>query len=165
MRETHRPRRADGEVAKTFADGRYEVVETIASGGFGTVYKALDHNADRNVAIKVIKTDDIADEQMSFFLRLFQDEAQAAGRLDHAGIVPVYDHDPYASEPFLVMPFVAGGTLAELLAQRKKLPWQEVIDLRSRWPKLWTMRTATVSRRIATSSPEISSASEKGATR
>jgi len=116
---------------KTFADGRYEVLETVASGGFGTVYRAYDHNFERHVAVKVIKTADIPDQEMPMFLRLFQEEAKAAGKLDHPGIVTVLDHDPYALEPFLVMQFIEGGTLADLLTKRegRKLTWQEAADL------------------------------------
>ncbi|HEV2853535.1 MAG TPA: serine/threonine-protein kinase [Thermoanaerobaculia bacterium] len=65
----------------------YEVVETLGRGGMGTVYRALDHRLDREVALKVVQISEVADGDVDRLLR----EARVLARLEHPGIVPVHD--------------------------------------------------------------------------
>ncbi len=92
--------------------GPYTLIEEIGNGGMGVVYRALQRNLNREVAIKMIRQDrltTLADRQRFFV------EAEATARLDHPGIVPVYEVGQQAGRPFFSMLFVKGQTLAELL--------------------------------------------------
>ncbi len=88
--------------------GDYQVLSKIASGGMGVVYKAYHPQLDRLVAIKLIKSGGLADGDPA---RRFELEARAAARLDHPGIVPVYEIGRHEGRLFLVMPFVDGESL------------------------------------------------------
>ncbi len=87
--------------------GRFEVEEKLGSGGFGTVYRAWDDRLERHVAVKAIEADD---EATSRVLR----EAQAAARLNHPGIVTLYELGEEAGVAFLVSELVEGQTLRQL---------------------------------------------------
>ncbi len=88
--------------------GRYHLIEPLGEGGMAMVYKAYDATLDRNVAIKVIRTEIGGDPT---FLQRFQREAKALAKLDHPYILKVLDYGEQEGLPYLVMPFVAGGTL------------------------------------------------------
>ena len=98
----------------------------------GAVYKARDPKIDRFVAIKtVLLHQSVVQEQQEFRRRFFV-EAQAAGRLLHPGIVAVFDvgEDPETSDPYIVMEYIEGITLRELLArQGKKLPADDALRI------------------------------------
>lgn len=72
----------------TMLSGRYEVLKRVGSGGMADVYMAKDHKLNRNVAVKVLKSEYVEDEK---FLKKFETEAQAVARLSHPNIVNVYD--------------------------------------------------------------------------
>ena len=93
--------------------GRYSVLEPLGEGGMGVVYKAKDTRLGRVVALKVMRPDPQRDAvQKRRFLR----EAQAASALNHPGIVTVYEIDADAGLDYIAMEYVAGGTLAGLMA-------------------------------------------------
>ncbi len=97
--------------------GRYEIIAEIGRGAMGTVYRARDPKIDRIVALKTINVlsgPALEDE----YLRRFFREAQAAGKLLHPGIVTIFDvgEDEASRTPYIVMEFVPGRTLEELLA-------------------------------------------------
>jgi tRNA A-37 threonylcarbamoyl transferase component Bud32 len=97
---------------KTF--GQYQLIEPISSGGMATIYKAYQPGLDRVVAIKVLPEYLLA---QSGFLERFKIEAQAIAKLDHPHILPVYDYGEAERTPYLVMKYVPGGTLKDLMAQ------------------------------------------------
>lgn len=101
-------------------DGRYRIGATIAHGGMSTVYCATDLRLDRRVAAKVMDPRFVDDE--SFRIR-FEREARAVAHLNDESLVNVYDQgtDP-EGHVFLIMEFVDGGTLRELLRQRGPMP-------------------------------------------
>jgi serine/threonine protein kinase len=104
--------------------GRYEIVAELGRGAMGVVYKARDPQIDRIVAVKTVSLwGQEPDEEREFRLR-FQNEAQAAGRLHHPGIVSVFDvgEDPDNRDPFIVLEYVSGQSLQRMLARDKKLP-------------------------------------------
>lgn len=105
--------------------GPYEVVAQIGAGGMATVYKAYQPKLDRHVAIKVMHQMFAADSQ---FLARFEREARIVARLDHTNIIPVYDYDDYEGQPYLVMKFVEGITLKELLL-KNTLSSAEILDI------------------------------------
>ena len=97
--------------------GRYEIVEELGRGAMGAVYKAVDPQIGRTVALKVILTGGLMDEEMRSQKERFYREARAAGKLTHPGIVAIYDvgEDSYGS-PYLVMEYVEGMTLDKTLS-------------------------------------------------
>src|SRR3954469_20860180 len=103
--------------------GRYEIVAELGRGAMGVVYKARDPQIDRMVAVKTVSLwGQEPDEEKEFRLR-FTNEAQAAGRLHHSGIVSVFDvgEDPENQDPFIVLEYVSGESLQRILAREKKL--------------------------------------------
>jgi serine/threonine-protein kinase len=98
--------------------GRYEVLAQLGRGAMGVVYQARDPQIDRLVAIKTILwMGDEPDESQSYRQRFLQ-EAKAAGRLSHPGIVQVFDvgEDRESNAPFIVMEYVAGQSLNKVLS-------------------------------------------------
>ena len=94
--------------------GRYHIVEQLGEGGMASVFKAYDTSLERFVAVKVIRTD--KGQDAAFLLR-FQREAKALARLDHPYILKVLDYGEQGGMPFLVMPFVPGGTLKDQMGR------------------------------------------------
>jgi serine/threonine protein kinase len=110
--------------------GRYCVDREIGRGAMGVVYRARDPKIDRDVAIKTISLagQDSTDE-LEYRERFLQ-EARAAGRLSHPGIVAIFDalEDPESHEPFLVMEYVGGEPLSKVLrAAGGKLPAEDAL--------------------------------------
>jgi serine/threonine-protein kinase len=105
-------------------EGRYRVGSRLARGGMSTVYRGLDLRLDRPVAIKVMSQEYAADPT---FLTRFEREARAAARLDHPGVVAVYDQGRDGDTVFLVMELVDGGTLRDLLRARGVLSVPETL--------------------------------------
>ncbi len=97
------------------AIGKYRVIRHLGEGGMGSVYLAHDSGIDRNVAIKVLRTDD---ENLR---RRFQTEAQSAGRLKHANIVTVYEYAEFEGGPYLVMEFIEGRTVAQIIERHEPI--------------------------------------------
>ncbi len=100
--------------------GRYTIIKTLGSGGFGIVYLAQDPKLGRKVAIKVSRSLDAIPEKLRTSL---VDEARAAASLDHPNIIRVFDVDQWQNRTFVVMELVEGKSLADLIAK------QEVITL------------------------------------
>jgi eukaryotic-like serine/threonine-protein kinase len=91
----------------SLALGRYRLGPRIGAGGFGTVYEARDERLGRSVAVKAIPAEGRADERA-------RREAHAVARLDHPGIVSVFDAGEEDGSRFLVSELVRGATLAQL---------------------------------------------------
>jgi serine/threonine-protein kinase len=93
------------------AIGRYRVERLIGRGAMGVVYLAHDPVIDRQVAIKLVLAELLAEEEREDFLERFRREAQAAGRCVHANIVTVFDFALHDDSPYLAMEFVDGTSL------------------------------------------------------
>jgi serine/threonine-protein kinase len=90
--------------------GKYEILEKVAHGGMGIVYKARDAAVGRIVALKLLRAGDLArPDEVERFLR----EAHAAGQLQHPNIVPIFEVGRDGDRHFFTMPFVAGGSLGQ----------------------------------------------------
>jgi hypothetical protein len=99
--------------------GRFELLEVVGHGAFGTVYKARDAELDRTVAVKVPRVGNLAGgEDLDRFLR----EARSVAQLRHPAIVTVHEVGQHEGVPYLVSDFVAGLTLADLLSARRPSP-------------------------------------------
>ena len=105
---------------------RYQIIKSIGEGGMANVYLALDTILDRNVAVKVLRGDLAHDEK---FVRRFQREALAASSLSHPNIVEVYDVGEDNGNYYIVMEYIEGRQLKQLLKKREKLTLTEAIDI------------------------------------
>lgn len=105
---------------------RYQIIKSIGEGGMANVYLAYDTILDRNVAVKVLRGDLATDEK---FVRRFQREALSASSLSNPNIVEVYDVGEDNGEYYIVMEYVEGKHLKNLLKKRGKLTTAEVVDI------------------------------------
>jgi eukaryotic-like serine/threonine-protein kinase len=105
-------------------DGRYRIRGRVARGGMATVYTALDERLERTVAIKIIHPGQVRDSE---FVERFTDEAKTIARLTHPNVVAVYDQGHHAGMPYLVMEYVRGRTLRDILTERRRLPGVEAL--------------------------------------
>src|ERR1700704_4385800 len=104
--------------------GVYVVQEPLGAGGMGVVYRALDTNLNRPVAIKFL-SDELANPAAR---RRFQREAQTASSLNHPHILTVHDAGEFESRQYLVTELVDGGTLKEW-ARAEKRTWRQIVEL------------------------------------
>ena len=107
---------------------RYQIIKSIGEGGMANVYLAYDTILDRDVAVKVLRGDLSNDEK---FVRRFQREALNASSLSHPNIVEVYDVGDDNGQYFIVMEYIEGKNLKDLLKKRGKLTTSEVVDIMS----------------------------------
>ena len=105
---------------------RYQVIRSIGEGGMANVYLAYDTILDRNVAVKVLRGDLATDEK---FVRRFQREAMSASALSHPNIVEMYDVGEDDGNYFIVMEYIDGKTLKNLIKKRGALTVLEVVDI------------------------------------
>jgi serine/threonine protein kinase len=119
------------ENAETKRLGRYEIVGELGRGAMGVVYKARDPQIDRLVAVKTVSMWGQEPEEEKEFRMRFLNEAQAAGRLHHSGIVGVFDvgEDPENQDPYIVLEYVHGETLNRILGREKKFPLEKALQL------------------------------------
>lgn len=105
---------------------RYEIIKSIGEGGMANVYLAYDMILDRRVAIKVLRGDLSNDEK---FVRRFQREALSASSLSHPNIVEMYDVGEDNGIYYIVMEYIEGKTLKQLIKKRGALTLSEAIDI------------------------------------
>ncbi|MEU7902345.1 Stk1 family PASTA domain-containing Ser/Thr kinase [Actinoplanes sp. NPDC049118] len=102
----------------TTIDGRYRITGRVARGGMATVYTAVDDRLERTVALKIIHPSQATNVH---FVDRFTEEAKTIARLTHPNVVAVYDQGRHQGLPYLVMEYVQGRTLRDLLNQRRRL--------------------------------------------
>ena len=102
----------------------YQVEQHLGKGGMAEVYKAVDLNLDREVALKFLRTDP---ENYEKSHKRFELEAKALAKLDHPNIVRILDYGKYKGQPYLVMDYISGGTLKQRLD--KPMLWKEACAL------------------------------------
>lgn len=110
----------------TMLSGRYEVLKRVGSGGMADVYMAKDHKLNRNVAVKVLKSEYVEDEK---FLKKFETEAQAVARLSHSNIVNIYDVGMEDGINYIVMELAEGITLKEYIRKKGYLSPKETVEI------------------------------------
>jgi eukaryotic-like serine/threonine-protein kinase len=106
--------------------GRYQLGSLLGVGGMARVYVASDRVLERPVAVKVLSPPYAQDP---VFVERFRREARAAARLSHPNIVAVFDSGADADQPYLVMEYVAGQSLAQLLARQGRLAPRRAVEL------------------------------------
>jgi serine/threonine protein kinase len=100
----------------------------VGSGGMGMVFLAHQAHLDRDVAIKVLRAGmDMLSEQNEEFLKRFRREAHVIAQLDHINILPIYEYGEENGLPFLVMPYLTGGSLHDRLQKAAPLPMREAM--------------------------------------
>jgi serine/threonine protein kinase len=107
--------------------GRYHILEKLGEGGMAVVYKAYDTRLDIQVAVKIIRMENITFGALDRTLKRFEREAKALARLTHPNIVKVTDYGEYEGKPYLVMPLLSGGNLKNRL-NGKPMPWQDAMQ-------------------------------------
>jgi len=108
--------------------GRYEITGELGRGAMGVVYKALDPTIGRTVALKTMRLD-VHGLDAQEMVRRFQNEARAAGVLNHPNIVTIYDAGERDGIFYIAMEFIEGTTLHEVLAEKRVLATDEVLQL------------------------------------
>jgi serine/threonine-protein kinase len=106
-------------------DGRYRLARLIARGGMADVYEAQDERLDRTVAVKIITNAAVA----GFDVKAFANEAKTIARLSHPNVVAVFDQGVHQGLPYVVMEYVPGTTLRDLLNRRRRLRLEEAVEL------------------------------------
>jgi serine/threonine protein kinase/beta-lactam-binding protein with PASTA domain len=111
-------------------DGRYEVTQRLARGGMATVYRAVDTRLTRTVAVKVMHIG-LGDD--AEFARKFDREARAAAKLSHPNVVSVFDQgqdrEGANSRPYIVMEYVEGETLRDVLNREAPMPPSRALEI------------------------------------
>ncbi len=106
--------------------GRYEIIKSIGEGGMANVYVGYDTILNRKVAIKVLRGDLANDEK---FVRRFQREALSASSLSHPNIVEMYDVGEDEGIYYIIMEYIDGKTLKQLIKKRGSITLSEAIDI------------------------------------
>ncbi|MGC4788881.1 Stk1 family PASTA domain-containing Ser/Thr kinase [Micromonospora sp. DT178] len=125
----------DTQVADTLLgsliDGRYRIRGRVARGGMATVYTATDERLERTVALKIIHPSQAPEPRAraAGFVERFTDEAKTIARLTHPNVVAVYDQGTHSGLPYLVMEYVRGRTLRDVLAERRRLNPDEALAI------------------------------------
>ncbi|KIH99937.1 serine/threonine protein kinase [Streptomonospora alba] len=110
--------------------GRYELVDEIARGGVGTVWRATDLVLDRRVAVKELRLpDDVSSAERESLLQRTTREARVAARLAHPGVVTVLDVVDEDDRPWIVMEYIDARTLAGIVDVAGPLPYQRVAEI------------------------------------
>lgn len=106
--------------------GRYEIIARVGGGGMALVYKALDNLLNRYVAVKVLRQQFVHDEE---FIRRFRREAQSAASLSHPNVVSIYDVGQEEDTHFIVMEYIEGHNLNEIIQERAPLQTEEAVRI------------------------------------
>jgi serine/threonine protein kinase len=106
--------------------GNYRILEKLGEGGMGVVYKAVDVNLDRTVAIKALNTELSGNPELE---QRFRAEAKAQGNLNHTNLATLYALLIENGRPWMVMEFVEGETFEHMVQRRGPIPSEEAIPL------------------------------------
>jgi tRNA A-37 threonylcarbamoyl transferase component Bud32 len=110
--------------------GRYEILGELGKGSMGLVYKALDPNINRLLAIKTIRFSDEFDEEVIQEIKeRFFREAQIAGKLSHPSIVTIYDVGEDGDLTYMAMEFLEGEDLEKFVSKNNLLPFRRILDV------------------------------------
>jgi serine/threonine-protein kinase len=108
--------------------GRYEITGELGKGAMGVVYRAIDPNIGREVALKTTRVD-VHGADAEDLLKRFQNEARAAGALSHPNIVTIYDAGEAEGIFYIAMEYIAGKTLAQLLSETRTVSAEQIVNV------------------------------------
>ncbi len=120
------PEVAEIELVRDALKQEYDVLEELGRGGMAIVYRARETQLERTVAIKVLPFSLAFDSE---FVERFQREARTAAQLEHPHIIPIYRVGRAGRVIYFVMKYLRGGALSQLLAERGRLPPDEIVTL------------------------------------
>ncbi|TDU06128.1 serine/threonine protein kinase [Streptomyces sp. 846.5] len=119
---------ADGQVPRTLV-GRYLLGARLGRGGMGTVWRAEDRMLDREVAVKELSVGHLAEEDLLIVQSRMKQEARAAARIKHPGVITIHDVVEQDGKPWIVMELIDGRSLAELVEQEGTLSPREAAGI------------------------------------
>ena len=108
--------------------GRYEIVGELGRGAMGLVYRAVDPNIGRTVALKTMRLD-VHGMDHDELLRRFRYEAKAAGAMNHPGIVTIYDADEVDGLFYIAMEYLEGQTLQSVMVEKRVMPGDQIVEI------------------------------------
>src|SRR3989449_7979217 len=111
--------------------GKYEIRREIGRGAMGVVYEGYDPSIKRVVALKTIRSEQLAGEDPSAVIARFRREAQAAGRLNHPNIVSIYDFGEDGGIWYIAMEFVQGRELKECFETNERFKIADIVRIMS----------------------------------
>jgi serine/threonine protein kinase len=120
-------RKRQKSMINALIEDRYQIIEEIGKGGMATVYKALDLDWHKEVAIKVIRIERLAPEILSKALKRFERESTALAELSHKSVIKVLDYGHYEDAPYLVMEYFSKGSLKKQMGGR--YPWKDAVRM------------------------------------
>jgi serine/threonine-protein kinase len=109
--------------------GKYELRAQLGRGAMGVVYEAFDTVIERRVALKLLRTDVFAAEQLADVRARFKREAHSAGKLSHPNIVTIFDYGEHEGAPYIVMDLMSGQELSRRLEAGARLPLAEAVKI------------------------------------
>lgn len=110
--------------------GKYQIIEILGKGAMGIVYRALDPDIDREVAIKTIRFDLISEEsERNELMVRFVREAKAAGKMVHPNIITIFEVGKHGDMTYSVMQYIEGTSLQKLIASNHRFSSQEIVRL------------------------------------
>jgi serine/threonine-protein kinase len=109
--------------------GKYELRTQLGRGAMGIVYEAFDTVIERKVALKLLRTDVFAAEQLPDVRARFKREAHSAGKLSHPNIVTIFDYGEHDGAPYIVMDLMSGQELSRRLEAGTRLPLAETVKI------------------------------------
>jgi len=110
--------------------GKYDIVRELGRGAMGIVYEGVDPHIGRKVAIKTIRFDALtAPAEQQEAQQRFMREARSAGNLSHPSIVTIYEVGEHEGLSFIAMEFIEGESLESMIAARRRLPFEGVVEL------------------------------------
>jgi serine/threonine protein kinase len=107
--------------------GKYELRHQIGRGAMGVVYEAFDTVIERPVALKMLRTDLYAPEQLPDVRARFKREAHSAGRLSHPNIVTIFDYGEHEGAPYIAMDLMSGEEHARSLESGARMALPQVV--------------------------------------
>ena len=108
--------------------GRYEIVSELGRGAMGLVYRAVDPNIGRTVALKTMRLD-VHGMDHDEMLRRFRNEARTAGLMSHANIVTIYDADEVDGLFYIAMEYVEGQTIQSMVVEKRIIPADQIVAI------------------------------------
>jgi gliding motility-associated-like protein len=122
LQEKHENFISKNTIINTFSSN-FEIIDEVGRGGMAIVYKAIQKSLDRIVALKVIPKEFTHDKE---FVSRFKNEARDSGKLNHPNIITVYDSGEIGGYPYMVMEYLEGGTISDLIRKKRYLAQEEI---------------------------------------